>query len=91
MEPGHRRLFAAVERAAAAGRNDGDVEVLPGMCQGLCGGGVTLTLPDNTRCKAGDAREAAEIVTAAIARANLSAVANDANNVSEEELNEWRQ
>lgn len=53
-EPGHRAVYAAAERAAA----NRDADIIPTMCQGFCGLGVTLALPDGTRIKLRDAREA---------------------------------
>ena len=50
-EPGHRAIYAAVE-AAAQGES-----VRPAMCQGWCGLGVTVVLPDQTPIKISDSRE----------------------------------
>jgi len=53
-EVGHRGIYAAVESAI-----DADTMVVrPTMCQGFCGLGVTLGLPNGEKLKLRDAREA---------------------------------
>ena len=55
-EPGHRLIYAAVESAAT-------LPVRPMLCQGLCGQGVTVALPDGTREKVRDTAEARALPT----------------------------
>jgi NADH:ubiquinone oxidoreductase subunit E len=50
-EPGHRLIYAAVESVVT-------VTVRPMLCQGLCGQGVTVTLPNGTSRKIRDTAEA---------------------------------
>jgi hypothetical protein len=54
-EPGHRAVYRAVEAAVAD-------PVVPTLCQGLCGYGVTVVLPDGDKRKIRDAREARDIL-----------------------------
>jgi hypothetical protein len=54
-EPGHRAVYRAVEANAAC-------PVLPTLCQGLCGCGITVVLPDGDKRKIRDAREARDIL-----------------------------
>jgi hypothetical protein len=51
-EPNHRAICDATENGASA------CPVVPTMCRGVCGGGVTLVLPDGTTTKARDPEEA---------------------------------
>jgi hypothetical protein len=60
-EPGHRVLYAAVEAAAPDG-----ILVRPTMCQGLCGLGVTIVLPDGEKRKIREAGEAAALFVEAL-------------------------
>ena len=53
VEPDHRAICDAAETAAPDA-----CPVVPTMCRGLCGGGVTLVLPDGTPIKARDPQEA---------------------------------
>ena len=57
----HREIFEAIEQAAQP------ISVLPTMCQGLCGGGVTVVWPDKNKAKIRDVQEATEFTTAALA------------------------
>ena len=52
VEPNHRTIYAAVEKTAAA------TLVVPTLCRGWCGLGVTLVLPNGDKIKARDADEA---------------------------------
>lgn len=53
-EPAHRAIYRSVETTAAAAEFD----LRPVMCQGLCGSGVTIILPDRHTIKIRDAEEA---------------------------------
>ena len=53
-EPAHRAVYGAAESAAGSR----DIPVLPTMCRGWCGMGVTLVLPTGETIKARDADEA---------------------------------
>ncbi len=53
-EVGHRAIYAAVETAAGTI----SVAVHPTMCQGFCGLGVTLGLPNGEKIKLRDVPEA---------------------------------
>ena len=55
-EPGHRLIYSAVESAST-------LPVRPMLCQGLCGQGVTVALPDGTREKVRDTAEARALNT----------------------------
>ena len=55
-EPAHRAVYQAVESAAVA--ESQDTSVLPTMCRGWCGMGVTLVLPSGDTIKARDPDEA---------------------------------
>jgi NADH:ubiquinone oxidoreductase subunit E len=53
-ESDHRRIYAAVEQAAKDERSfesAASLSVRPVMCQGFCGMGVTLVLPDGSKTK----------------------------------------
>ncbi len=50
--PEHRAIYDAVEAACPG------VTVVPTMCRGLCGDGVTLVREDGEKIKARDADEA---------------------------------
>lgn len=63
--PGHRAVYAAVEAASA-------LSVRPTLCQGRCGGGVTVVLPR------GSAPDHVKIADAADARGALSILSSDA-------------
>jgi len=52
-EPGHKAIYASIENTASA-----DFDLRPVMCQGLCGSGVTVVLPDRNKIKIRDAEEA---------------------------------
>ena len=54
VEPNHRAICDATESASA----EAACPVVPTMCRGLCGGGVTLVLPDGSQTKARDPQEA---------------------------------
>ena len=56
--PEHRAVYAAVEAACG-----GDVPVLPTLCRGLCGDGVTLVRADGAKVKAHDAAEARSVLS----------------------------
>ena len=53
-ESGQRAIYAALEASVPDG-----LIIRPVMCQGECGLGVTLVLPDGEKHKIRDAREAA--------------------------------
>jgi len=53
-EPGHRLIFAAVEREATRR----GIAVVPTLCRGACGRGVTVIAPDGGARKVSDVREA---------------------------------
>lgn len=52
VEPGHRAIYAAAEAACP------DVTVIPTLCRGLCGDGITLVRADGVAVKARDPAEA---------------------------------
>jgi NADH:ubiquinone oxidoreductase subunit E len=58
-EPGHRAVYDAVEKAAESA----ELDVRPTMCQGLCGSGVTIVLPDREKRKIRDVAEAADALS----------------------------
>lgn len=57
VEPGHRAIYAAIEGAATK-----ETEIRPAMCQGLCGEGVTVILPDREKRKVRSVQEARQIM-----------------------------
>lgn len=62
VEPNHRAVYEAAEQATASAC----AAVLPTMCRGLCGHGVTLVRPDGQKIKARDADEARAQLTGGI-------------------------
>ncbi|MBC8139273.1 MAG: hypothetical protein H8F28_25645 [Fibrella sp.] len=57
-EPGHRLIYAAVERAAT----DAGLLATPTMCRSVCSGGVTVILPDGTVKKVSDVSAAKTVL-----------------------------
>jgi len=73
--PGHRRLYDAVEKAA----NEAGAVTRPTMCQGLCGDGVTVVLPNGDTCKVRNAEDAAAVTILAQAEASAPEGAYNSN------------
>ena len=57
--PEHRAVYAAVESVARGT----DINVLPTLCRGFCGDGVTLVRTDGAKVKAHDAAEARALLS----------------------------